>query len=171
MKIAQSVLSSQYQRAFKDWPWVGYVERINGLPPFLLFAVASRETNMRNIVGDGGHGIGIFQRDNRAWKDYTLPAGKLSTPAGRDWYLSHPRRQAEDAAELLKSNYRHLGTWLAACAAYNAGAGAVSRMQSKGSHPDAATTGGDYGTDVLGRRLFLVRKYGTVSQRIAKDVR
>jgi hypothetical protein len=36
----------------------------------LVEALASRETNMRNIVGDGGHGRGMFQADDRyqeAW--------------------------------------------------------------------------------------------------------
>lgn len=28
-------------------------------------AIASRETNMHNVVGDGGHGYGIMQIDDR----------------------------------------------------------------------------------------------------------
>ncbi len=33
-------------------------------------AIASRETNMRNIVGDGGHGYGIMQIDDRSYPDW-----------------------------------------------------------------------------------------------------
>ena len=35
------------------------------LPAGLMLAIASRETNMRNINGDGGHGRGVFQIDDR----------------------------------------------------------------------------------------------------------
>src|SRR3954471_11864244 len=31
----------------------------------LLCAIGSRETNLHNIVGDGGHGRGMFQQDDR----------------------------------------------------------------------------------------------------------
>ncbi len=35
-------------------------------PVGLLLAIASRETNMRSIVGDGGHGYGLMQIDDRS---------------------------------------------------------------------------------------------------------
>lgn len=158
--IGLSVLHQQYARASKDWPWLHYVERINQLPPYLLFAVASRETNMRNILGDGGHGVGIFQRDDRAWKNMKTPAGVLSTDAGKAWYLAHPRQQADDAAALLKANYASLKDWSYACAAYNAGVGGVTRVLQAGFSADAATTGRDYGYDVMWRRTQLEKKFG-----------
>ena len=34
-------------------------------------AIASRETNMRNIIGDGGHGYGIMQIDDRSFPEWT----------------------------------------------------------------------------------------------------
>src|SRR5437763_1614574 len=44
--------------------WVPYVEdaasRV-GLPPALVFAVMSRETNGYNVIGDYGHGRGLMQ--------------------------------------------------------------------------------------------------------------
>src|ERR687885_333162 len=39
-------------------------EAAHGLPHGLLLAVASRETNCRNVIGDGGHGRGVFQIDD-----------------------------------------------------------------------------------------------------------
>lgn len=47
--------------------------RAHGLDPKLLAAVAAQETggpgsnSGRNVVGDGGHGHGIFQIDDRTW--------------------------------------------------------------------------------------------------------
>ena len=158
--IDTATLLAQYDRAVKDWPWLHYVERIKGLPKFTLFAVASRETNMQNILGDYGHGVGIFQRDDRAWKNMKTPAGVLSTKAGKDWYLAHPRQQAEDAADLLKDNYAYLKGWSAALAAYNAGAGAVRSAMYRGSSPDSVTTGRNYGADVLRRMEVLRDKRG-----------
>jgi hypothetical protein len=40
------------------------------LPPEILLAIASRETNMRNIIGDGGHGYGIMQIDDRSFPEW-----------------------------------------------------------------------------------------------------
>lgn len=160
MPISNQDLYAQYKRASVDWPWLHYVEKIHNLPKFTLFAIASRETNMRNILGDGGHGVGIFQRDDRAWKNMQTPVGTLATPDGKDWYLNHPRQQAEDAATLHKGNLASFnGYESAALAAYNAGIGGVQRVLRKGMRPDVATTGGDYSTDVISRRTRLAAKF------------
>jgi hypothetical protein len=69
-----------------------------GLDPTLLAAVAAQETggpgatSGRNIVGDGGHGHGVFQIDDR-WHAFA------STPAAMD-----PAKNADYAAGLLKHN-------------------------------------------------------------------
>ena len=48
------------------------------LPPEILLAIASRETNMRNIIGDGGHGYGIMQIDDRSFRSGpTLAYGRI----------------------------------------------------------------------------------------------
>ncbi len=160
MAISSTALFQQYERARAEWPWLHYVEKINGLPKYTLFAIASRETNMRNILGDGGHGVGIFQRDDRAFAGMKTPVGTLSTKAGKDWYLLHPRQQADDAAALHKGNLKVFsGIESRALAAYNAGAGGVQRALNRGWHPDRATTGGDYSQDVLDRRRRLAAKY------------
>ena len=49
-----------------------------GLPPALLLAIASRETNCTDILGDGGHGRGYFQIDDGAhgeWLAKNAPNG------------------------------------------------------------------------------------------------
>lgn len=146
MTISTADLVAQYRRAVAEWPWVSAVERAVGLPPMLLWAVGSRETNLRNVVGDGGYGVGIWQRDRRA---HVLP-GTVT------WYLDHPRRQAEDAAALLLGLHGRLGGWHAAIAAYNAGEGAVRAAIAGGADPDSRTTGRDYAADVESRRHRLL---------------
>lgn len=150
MRISDADLLAQYRRAEKEWPWVPAVERAVKLPPMLLWAIASRETNMRNVVGDGGRGVGIWQRDR---------VGNV-LPGSVEWYLQHPRRQAEDAAAMLLGAHSTFGTWHAAIAAYNAGAGAVRKALAAGVDPDSRTTQGDYAADVESRRVRLLAMTG-----------
>ena len=86
------------------------------LEPRLLAAVAAQETggpgadSGRNVVGDGGHGHGVFQIDDR-WHAFAR------TPAAMD-----PASNADYAAGLLESNLnRYGGDVRAALSAYNAG--------------------------------------------------
>jgi hypothetical protein len=86
------------------------------LEPRLLAAVAAQETggpgadSGRNVVGDGGHGRGVFQIDDR-WHAFARD------PAAMD-----PARNADYAAGLLESNlHRYGGDVRAALSAYNAG--------------------------------------------------
>lgn len=112
------------------------VEAAHGLPRCLLFAVGSRETNLdpayaEGRTGDGGHGHGLFQLDDR-WHD--IPVG----------FDTDPRAQAETAAAMLADLYQRNGEWLGACNLYNSGSPLTER-----------TTGRDYGPDVLERRDYL----------------
>jgi hypothetical protein len=52
-------------RAKVSWPLITAVNDSHGLPRCLLYAVGSKETNLRNVVGDGGHGHSVFQLDDR----------------------------------------------------------------------------------------------------------
>ncbi|HEX3462975.1 MAG TPA: transglycosylase SLT domain-containing protein [Candidatus Elarobacter sp.] len=86
------------------------------LDPRLLAAVAAQETggpgadSGRNVVGDGGHGRGVFQIDDR-WHAFAR------SPAAMD-----PGRNADYAAGLLETNLgRYGGDVRAALSAYNAG--------------------------------------------------
>ena len=86
------------------------------LEPRLLAAVAAQETggpgsdSGRNIVGDGGHGHGVFQIDDR-WHAFAR------SPAAMD-----PASNADYAAGMLESGVRRYGGDIrAALSAYNAG--------------------------------------------------
>ena len=138
---AATVLKQQ-TAALKAWPFIPTVEKTHGLPANLLIAVGSRETNCTNKVGDGGHGHGVWQRDDRWWP---IPDG----------YDQDVRQQAEDAATLLAANYKALGEWGPAIAAYNAGLTGVKDAMKAGKSPDSVTTGKDYAADVLGRLAHL----------------
>jgi Transglycosylase SLT domain len=85
------------------------------LDPRLLAAVAAQETggpgsdSGRNVVGDGGHGRGLFQIDDR-WHAFAR------SPAAMD-----PAQNADYAAGLLESNLNRYGDLRSALSAYNAG--------------------------------------------------
>src|ERR1700738_1484828 len=100
----------------------------HNLDPRLLAAVAAQETggpgadSGRHVVGDGGHGHGLFQIDDR-WHAFARG------PAAMD-----PAGNADYAAGLLESNLqRYGGDVRAALSAYNAGS------------PNAAGTPTDWG--------------------------
>ena len=86
------------------------------LDPRLLAAVAAQETggpgssSGNNVVGDGGHGHGVFQIDDRSWPF-------AATPAAMD-----PAANANAAAGILKDDLdRYGGNVTAALSAYNTG--------------------------------------------------
>ena len=98
------------------------------LEPRLLAAVAAQETggpgsdSGRNIVGDGGHGHGVFQIDDR-WHAFARG------PAAMD-----PASNADYAAGMLEANlHRYGGDVRSALSAYNSGS------------PTAAGTRTDWG--------------------------
>ena len=90
--------------------------RRHGLDPRLLAAVAAQETGGpganagSNITGDGGHGHGVFQIDDR-WHAFA------KTPGAAD-----PAKNADYAAGMLSGLIsRYGGDVHAALSAYNAG--------------------------------------------------
>ncbi len=108
MNISESTLLAEYQRAKAEWTFIEPIEQAHGLPALLLYAVGSRETNLRNIKGDFTqrkgessprfHGFGVWQRDSAAFD------------VGES-YLNDVHKQAEDAAALLAANHRTFGHW------------------------------------------------------------
>jgi hypothetical protein len=72
MRILPRDLRAEYLHAKATWPFVTEVNDAHSMPRSLLFAVGSRETNLRNVVGDGGHGHGVFQLDDRS---HQIPPG------------------------------------------------------------------------------------------------
>ena len=69
------------------------------LPEGTLLAIASRETNMRNITGDGGHGRGVFQIDDRWHADWLRKHG-----AGGPGQVPPVRDAAFYAASIIAAN-------------------------------------------------------------------
>lgn len=119
----------------------------HGVPLAVLVAVADRETHLGALVenagwrGDGGHGRGVMQIDDRAHPMF------VNAHADDD----HAANIQYGAAYLATLARTFGGYTKAALAAYNAGPGAVQRAVSAGRDPDSVTTGGDYGADVLAR--------------------
>ena len=110
------------------------------LDPRLLAAVAAQETggpgsnSGRNVVGDGGHGHGLFQIDDRAW-------AFARTSAAMD-----PAKNAEAAASILADDLdRSGGDVRAALSRYNTGSPDAVGTQTTWS--DGATLG--YADSVL----------------------
>src|SRR5690606_20041777 len=140
-RITQGQFEQQVKNARKQWPFIEEIERKHGMPAGFLYAVGSRETNLRNILGDGGNGVGVWQRGKRWW-----PIDCAC--------LEDAGKQADDAADLLTDNKRALGDWRKSASAYNAGLGAVQRALRAGKAADSVTTGRDYGADVMSRLAF-----------------
>ena len=164
MKISADQLAQQVALArSRGWlPLIARAEKRHKLPHRMLLAIASRETNMQDIVGDGGHGRGLFQIDDRFHGDWLAKHGARgagTTPRMKD--------AAEFAAAMLASNVSYaqqkgVGAEQQvrfAASAYNAGCGgAYSGFQS--GDCDQRTTGGDYGSDVLERLAAIQGKNG-----------
>ena len=136
------------------------------LPEALLMAIASRETNMRNIVGDGGHGYGLMQIDIRSFPEWVSSGAwhyaaqviekgaqvldqKLtqiragvgkSLHIGGTSFIGHPFSSQEDELRCATAAY-NAGLWPFYC-------------HSTGKPIDSMTTGHNYSTDVWQRRAL-----------------
>jgi Transglycosylase SLT domain len=115
-------------------PQITAAARRAGLDPDLLAAVAAQETggpasnSGHNVVGDGGHGHGIFQIDDR-WHPFA------STPAAMD-----PQKNADYAAGMLAGLLKRFGGNVReALCAYNSGS--PSATGTKTTWPDGSTLG------------------------------
>lgn len=136
---------------------VGAAERY-GLDPRLLAAVAAQETGGpgqnggHNVVGDGGHGHGVFQIDDRSHAFATTAAAM------------NPAANADYAASMLSGLlHRFGGNVRAALRAYNSGSPTASGTRTTwadGRTLDYADSvlrhygelGGQGGSDALGDR-------------------
>ena len=121
-----------------------------GVSITLLLAVASRESRMGLSLtpegtGDNGNGIGIMQIDRRYHPGFT----------NRYSPLDHQANINYGAQFLAKLMAEFGGNIPQTVAAYNAGASRVQAAIRAGLPPDAVTTGGDYGRDVLQRKQLI----------------
>lgn len=128
--------------------------RMFDLPPALLAAIASRESRGGAVLdskgeGDGGHGFGIMQVDNRN----PFPIKRDGGPAGQ----SH----INQATEILRNKLKAISQKFAELSGVEQLEMAVSRYNGgKGLKPpdsDTGTTGGDYMNDVWARARFYAR--------------
>jgi hypothetical protein len=126
----------------------------------LVLAIGMRETWLgtcvgyepkgRNGRGDGGHGRGLFQIDDRG------PFKHLVPPDGEDWPVFV---QAQAACQVLSTARRELQEFQSTLAPtlwetavvcrYNSALSAVQWALRNGEDPNIVTTGKDYGRDVL----------------------
>lgn len=116
------------------------------VPLAFLLAVGSRESRLGralppSCIGPGGeHGV---------WQ--INPYGVYSQWAARHAPCDHVAN-AQKAASILSDELdRFAGHYKRAAAAYNTGPADVRDLARQGRDPDEATTGGDYGPDVLWR--------------------
>jgi hypothetical protein len=139
----------------------------------LALAIGSRETGLMNIVGDQGHGRGVFQQDDRFQGDFLsstrgcrsgtyVASFPSALPKGRVPTLSAGcRRMVEiieaNVAQAIRSGVPRGHRLQLAVAAYNAGFGGAMAGWNARRDPDARTAGGDYSHDVLARASIVAR--------------
>lgn len=156
--------------------WIKHFQRAGraiGVDQALLLAIASRESNIMQIVGDSGNGYGIMQLDINAhnafingdlWRD---PADNILEGA-KDLAAKRFRIAANigHLQTLVSSNGDRvtfeipeiLGNDFLRCtvAAYNCGLWSVYHFV-RGRDPDYGTTGKNYSADVLARASMFSR--------------
>jgi hypothetical protein len=162
----KKILKEKYGQIIKE------AARKGDWPPETIAGIMSRESRCGLALlpkkpggnpagtGDGGHGRGLMQIDDRAHEAF-IDSGKWRDPKENIIY----------AVEVLNQSYRYLkkktdlqGDDLraAAIAGYNCGAGNVLRSVDEGESWDARTTGGDYSEDVLARSEALAYLFQAV---------
>jgi hypothetical protein len=163
--FTKAALTAELARArAKKWDKaMAAAETEKDLPVGLLLAVASQETDMNDVVGDGGHGRGLFQIDDRSHTDFLRENG-----AGGAGGKPPVKSAAGFAAALLRGNFdfgvgkgvRKADRTKFMLSAYNAGAGGALAGHAEGDS-DKRTTGGDYGKSVLARYAVFQELLGT----------
>lgn len=125
-----------------------------GLPPALLAAIASRESRGGAVLthggfGDGGHGFGIMQVDDRN----PFPVVHDGGPAGRP-HINQATKILAGKLTTVRQSFPDLSEveqLQMAVSRYNGGAG------KRPPNSDQGTTGGDYMNDVWSRAQFYAR--------------
>ncbi len=125
---------------------------------FLVAATIDRETNGKNILGDGGHGHGLMQLDDRFNAVFLAAHANGLDPASN---IMEGSRQLAGHVAVMKKSLSNVGpvtedTQLtAACAAYNAGEAREAHLlilTGDVTKIDFPSTDHNYGEDVLRRR-------------------
>jgi LysM repeat protein len=124
------------------------------LPPALLAAIASRESRGGAVLdskgeGDGGHGFGLMQVDDRN----PFPVAREGGPAGQP-HINQATRILHDKVDAVKQKFPNLSLVAqlqTAVSRYNGG------HDLPAPNSDQGTTGGDYMNDVWARARFYAR--------------
>jgi RHS repeat-associated protein len=154
---AEGDLRNELNRAtLNGWlPFFDAAALQNDFDTNFLLAIASRETNMRDMRGDyhdgAYHGFGIMQVD--LGTDPRFAAA---------WTPNQVERSIQRGTEILAGKRdslaaRNIDDLQATAAAYNAGAGPVIRSIEHGADPDQVTTDRNYGSDVMARMAAFAR--------------
>ena len=128
-------------------------EQKKGLPRGILLAIASRETHCRNVVGDGGHGRGYFQIDDRAHPAFLRKHGALGAggvPPTREAALYAAQLLLDNGTFGKRSGVKPVDLLKFSLSSYNAGAGNAIKGYRDGDS-DRRTAHANYGRDVLER--------------------
>ena len=132
----------------------------NGFEPAFFFAIASRETNCVNQLGDvrsdGAHGVGIVQIDIQH------PIARQARDSGS--WRNNPAPLVAFGAQLLAQNICHAQQALpalrgdqqlkVAAGGYNCGVTRAIAAVKSGQDSDVHTTGANYGVDVMARKAL-----------------
>ncbi len=126
MQIAASLTDRLAAAGVKYAPEIVSAARSHRLDPALLAAVAAQETGGpgsnggANVVGDGGHGRGLFQIDDR-WHAFARSVAAMD-----------PGQNAEYAASMISGLLqRYGGNVHKALSAYNAGSPTATGTQTR----------------------------------------
>lgn len=125
--VTANLISAQWMssaNARKWQPALSNAETAFGIPAGLLARIAYQESRFRQDIIDGttvssAGALGLMQLMPQFFDTVQRP-----TPFSDQDTLD----QINQAAALLAANYRTLGDWTAATAAYNAGAGTIHKV-------------------------------------------
>jgi hypothetical protein len=153
-------------RTAGDHGWIAHFEQAASdyaFPLAILIAIASRETDMRNIIGDGGHGYGIMQIDDRSFPDWCHSGAWKDVRSGimkGALVLDGKREQVRNGQgkSLNVGGLPFTGATIPsedelmriAIAAYNCGLWAYYSYSTE-DNPDLRSTHQDYSADTLAR--------------------
>lgn len=163
--------------ALRNAGWAPYFDAAAAsyqFEPTLLIAIASRETNLRNIIGDGGHGYGVMQIDDRSYPDWChsgawknvqsaiLKGAQVLDGKRADLKASQGKRLSVGGQSFTgKTGLTDAELLRTAVAAYNSGLWAYYGLTTK-NDPDFHTTGKDYSADVQQRQAVFQRLMAAV---------
>jgi soluble lytic murein transglycosylase-like protein len=180
--------------AVKYVPIINQVSNETGVPASIIAAIMWRESMFGLALtppgptgtGDGGHGRGLMQIDDRYWtnwlaqNDWTDPytnikQGALIWQQKRNFFMSQGSGTVNiTAGQAAKLNavsgpypdprpiYDDAALNQAATAAYNAGEGGVLAALAAGMDPDLMTTGKNYSNWVLAQVGVVANSLGLV---------